>query len=153
MFPLQGTWSESEYFGLDSDNQLVEFSHGFVEFLPMPTILHQRILKFLLDALSAFVTARNLGEVLPAGVRVQLWDGAYREPDIVLLPTEHAARGTNDYWVGVTLVMEIVSDDIKDRRRDLVTKREEYAQARIPEYWIVDPELGQITVLALDGTT
>ena len=31
------------------------------------------------------------------------------------------------------------------------TKREEYAQAGIPEYWIVDPELDQITVLTLDG--
>ncbi len=36
--------------------------------------------------------------------------------------------------------------------RDLVEKREEYARAGIPEYWIVDPEQGQITVLALDGT-
>lgn len=33
------------------------------------------------------------------------------------------------------------------------TKREEYALARIPEYWIVDPEVGQITVLTLDGET
>ena len=31
-------------------------------------------------------------------------------------------------------------------------KREEYAKAGIPEYWIVDPELGQITVLVLDGS-
>ena len=45
--------------------------------------------------------------------------------------------------------MEVVSDD--DRRRDLETKRQEYAQAGIPEYWIVDPRLKRITVLWLDG--
>ena len=32
----------------------------------------------------------------------------------------------------------------------LSQKREEYAQAGIPEYWIVDPELGQIIVLTLE---
>ena len=37
-------------------------------------------------------------------------------------------------------------------RRDLKEKREEYARAAIPEYWIVDPKLGRITVLTLDGS-
>ena len=47
--------------------------------------------------------------------------------------------------------MEVVSSGDEDRRRDLKTKRDEYALAGIPEYWIVDPELDQITVLTLDG--
>ena len=34
-------------------------------------------------------------------------------------------------------MVEVVSED--DPGRDLVTKRLEYAQAGIPEYWIVDP--------------
>ena len=66
---------------------------------------------------------------------------------------EHADRITDDYWEGADLVMEVVSGGDDDRRRDLKTKREEYALAAIPEYWIVDPELGQITVLTLDGPT
>ncbi len=45
--------------------------------------------------------------------------------------------------------MEVVSPD--DPQRDTVTKRREYAQAGIPEYWIVDPREEQITVLTLDG--
>ena len=49
--------------------------------------------------------------------------------------------------------MEVVSTGDNDRRRDLREKREEYALAGIPEYWIVDPELGRITVLTLDGTS
>lgn len=44
--------------------------------------------------------------------------------------------------------IEVVSRD--DPQRDLVTKRNEYAQAGIPEYWIVDPQTETITVLRLD---
>jgi Uma2 family endonuclease len=152
LFPAQGTWSESEYFALETKRR-VEFSHGFIEFLPMPTVLHHRILKFLFKVLEAFVTAGNLGEVLVAGVRVQLWPGKFREPDVLFMRAENAGRITNEYWKGADLVMEVVSGSDDDRRRDLKTKREEYAQASIPEYWIVDPELGQITVLWLDGHT
>jgi Uma2 family endonuclease len=49
--------------------------------------------------------------------------------------------------------MEVVSEGDESRHRDLVTKRDEYARAGIPEYWIVDPELGRITVLALEETS
>ena len=45
--------------------------------------------------------------------------------------------------------MEVVSPD--DPQRDTVTKRREYAQAGIPEYWIVDPSDMSITVLTLRG--
>ena len=47
--------------------------------------------------------------------------------------------------------MEVVSDGEESHRLDRETKREEYAKARIPEYWIVDPEQARITVLTLDG--
>jgi Uma2 family endonuclease len=150
LFPDQGHWSEEEYLSLNT-NQLVEFSHGYVEILPMPTVFHQRIVALLYNALLAFATVHRLGEVLFAPVRVQLWSGKYREPDLVFMRTENASRITEDYWTGADLVFEVVSDD--DRRRDLETKRREYAQAGIAEYWIVDPQLEQITVLALEGST
>jgi Uma2 family endonuclease len=49
--------------------------------------------------------------------------------------------------------MEVVSEGEENRKRDLETKREEYARAGIAEYWIVDPEVQRVTVLALDGTS
>ena len=45
----------------------------------------------------------------------------------------------------------MLSTHAKDRRRDLVTKRREYAQAGISEYWIVDPQQKRITVLKRRG--
>ena len=35
--------------------------------------------------------------------------------------------------------------------RDLVDKRGDYAQGRVPEYWIVNPQTESITVLRLAG--
>jgi Uma2 family endonuclease len=85
-------------------------------------------------------------------LRVQLWSGKYREPDIVFVRRERIrelGKPTN----GADLAMEVVSGDADDRMRDLVTKRQEYAQAKITEYWIVDPEEQRVTVLVLDGDT
>jgi Uma2 family endonuclease len=150
LFPEQGDWSVEEYLALPG-NRLVEFSDGRLEFLPMPTTLHQWILFYLSRALEAFVAEHGLGLVLPAALPVELWPGKVREPDVVFMLREHRNRVHQQFWEGADLVIEVVSDDPKGRRRDLVTKRGEYARAGIPEYWIVDPKRRQITVLRLRG--
>jgi Uma2 family endonuclease len=47
--------------------------------------------------------------------------------------------------------IEVVSEGEENRERDLEVKPREYAEAGISEYWIVDPQEGQITVLTLEG--
>jgi Uma2 family endonuclease len=151
LFPAQGSWSESDYLALSRGNRLVEFSHGHIEVLPMPTTTHQLIVLALYELLKAFVAARGVGLVLVAPLRVRLWPGKFREPDVLLMLADHAERAGEEFWEGADLVMEVVSDD--DRRRDLEVKRFEYARAGIPEYWIVDPRDRRITVLTRrDGT-
>lgn len=150
LFPPRGDWSDEEYLALPG-GRLVELSERTVEVLPMPTVLHQSILFFLARMLARFVEQRGLGKVLPAGISVRLWPGKYRQPDIVFMGTQRLHGQNGKYWDGADLVMEMVSDDAKDRERDLVTKRQEYAQAGILEYWIVDPLEERILVLALDG--
>ena len=67
LFPTQGNWSESEYLALET-NQLVEFSHGFVEFLPMPTLTHQRIAQVSFQRTGVHSSLGSvLGEVLLHG--------------------------------------------------------------------------------------
>jgi Uma2 family endonuclease len=148
LFPEQGSWSEQEYLDLNG-NRLVEFSHGSIEVLTMPTMAHQLMVLFLYEALKAFVAPRNLGRPLVAPLRVRLWPGKIREPDVIFMLQEHSDRMGDEVWDGADLVMEVVSND--DRRRDLETKRFEYARAGIPEYWIVDPQTNEIIVLRLDG--
>ncbi|MEM9494156.1 MAG: Uma2 family endonuclease [Myxococcota bacterium] len=151
LFPDQGSWSEEEYLAL-SGSCLVEFSHGSVEVLPMPTDSHQAMVAFLYTALLAFVSGdrgQRLGTVRFAPLRLCLWPGKFREPDLLFLRSERDHLRSDRFWSGADLVMEVVSTD--DRDRDLVVKRREYARAGIDEYWIVDPHLAHITVLRRDG--
>src|SRR5205814_504142 len=75
------------------------------------------------------------------------------EPDVLFMKAENAHRRREAFWEGADLVMEVVSPNPKDRKRDHVTKRREYARAGIPEYWIIDPQQQRILVLTLSGET
>lgn len=147
--PLQGLWTEEQYLKLtDQSNHLIEFTDGYLEGLAMPTRSHQRILARLFELFAAFVRLHG-GEVLFAPLRLQIRPGKQREPDIMLLLLEDDPRNQERFWLGADLVAEIVSPD--DPERDTVEKVADYAEARIPEYWIVNPLDETITVLSLAG--
>lgn len=150
LFPAQGSWSEEAYLALDT-GQLIEYSEGFLEFPPMPTMAHQDMLIFLFELLKAYVLKHQLGKVYVAPLPVRLRAGRYREPDVFFVSAQRVHEAEGKYPSGADLVMEIVSGSPSDRERDLVQKRHDYAQAGIPEYWIVDPDEGAITVLWLEG--
>ncbi len=57
-------------------------------------------------------------------------------------------RNQNAFWLGADLVVEIASPNYVER--DTVIKRADYAEAGIPEYWIVNPAEETITVLKLE---
>lgn len=147
LFPDQGSWTEQDYLTLET-NRRVEFDNGFVEVHDVPTDRHQAILAFLIVALSQ-LAQQSGGVVRPAGLRLRLWDRKFREPDVVFLRDRNSPQRQEKFWDGADLAIEIVSTSLEDRERDLVTKRLEYAQAGIPEYWIVDPQQQTVTVLQL----
>ena len=144
---LQGYWTQAQYLRLTNEgNRLIEFTDGCIEFLPMPTQRHQAISRFLFRALDSFV--RDIGgEAFYAPLRLRIRDGKFREPDLLLVRDAGDPRCRDDYWLGADLVMEVVSPDNPDR--DLVDKRRDYAEAGIPEYWIVNPLDETVTVLSL----
>ena len=149
LLPRQGEWSEEEYLVLtDHGNRLVEYTDGFVEPLPMPTDEHQNVLQFLFLALFQFVQPRG-GKVHFAPLRLQIRPGKYREPDLLMLLSAADPRRQNRFWHGADLALEVVSEDKPER--DLVEKRGDYAEGRVPEYWIVNPQTETITVLRLRG--
>ncbi len=150
LYPPQGLWDEGDYLGLDT-NQLIEFTGGNLEFLPMPTDEHQTIVDRLVDMLKAYIAKHGAGLVRYAPMRLKVAEGKYREPDIMYLHDADDPRRRNDAWTGADAVFEVVSEGGENRRRDIELKPALYAAAGIPEYWIVDPELREIRVLALAG--
>jgi Uma2 family endonuclease len=151
LFPFQGYWTEEDYLSLHNrGDRLIELSDGQIEVLPMASPLHQRILIYLFKILEACVIAARAGEVLIASMPVRLGPGNYRDPDIVFLKPGRITDPKKQPQ-GADLVIEIVSGDGDDRKRDYETKRFEYARAGIAEYWIVDPKMELITLLVLSG--
>jgi Uma2 family endonuclease len=149
VLPPQGEWSDEEYLVLtDHRNRLVEFTDGFLEVLPMPTDKHQSVLQFLFLAFFHVVQPRG-GKVHFSPLRLRIRPGKFREPDLVLLLSAADSRRQNRFWLGADLALEVVSDEKPER--DLVDKRGDYAEGRVPEYWIVNPQTETVTVLRLGG--
>jgi Uma2 family endonuclease len=149
LFPRQGEWTEETYLALET-NRLIELSDGCLEVLPMATLVHQCIVIFLSAALYDHVKAQGLGYVVTAPLPIRLGPGKMREPDVLYLRPNRVSDPKLPPN-GADFVIEVLSPGPDNQERDLVTKKEEYAQAGIGEYWIVDPELKRISVLVLDG--
>ncbi len=150
LLPLQGLWTETQYLTLtDQTSHLIEFTDGVIEVLPMPTDKHQAISQYLFLALLALIQ-RIGGKVQYAPLRIQIREGKFREPDLLVVRDAHDPRRQNRFWLGADLVVEIVSPD--DSERDTKVKRADYAEIGIPEYWIVNPEDETIAVLTLAGS-
>jgi Uma2 family endonuclease len=150
LLPPQGQWTEEQYLILtDHRTRLIEFTDGYLEVLPLPTDKHQSILQLLFLALFHFLEPRG-GKVQFAPLRLRIRAGKFREPDIMLLLLATDPRRQNRFWLGADLALEVVSEDKPER--DLVDKRADYAEARVPEYWIVNPVTETITVFRLNGS-
>ena len=152
LFPNQGAWSKYDYLDLPG-NQLVEFDNGRIEVLPMPSIRHQNVSMNIAVPLRVYVQVHELGTVLCAPMPLLVAPLKFREPDILF--TRSAAPEESDgdkYLDSAELVVEIISEGASNRKRDLIDKRADYARAGIAEYWVVDPESQEVTVLRLQGS-
>ncbi|MEM9212855.1 MAG: Uma2 family endonuclease [Cyanobacteria bacterium P01_F01_bin.150] len=78
-----------------------------------------------------------------------------RFPDFVILQPEHIALTQKRLTIRMEMppplfVMEVVSPGSSNRARDYKDKRQQYEALGIPEYWLLDPEQQQVTVLSLE---
>ena len=152
LYPMQGEWSEEDYLKLtDHWNRRIEFTDGRVEFLSWPTLIHETLTQFLFLALYQFVDQRKLGEVFSNGIRLRIRPSKVRLPDVIFLQREKFRARHNRVWDGADLVMEVVSDSPSDKCRDYEEKLIDYAEAKVAEYWIIDPERQIVLVHPLAG--
>jgi Uma2 family endonuclease len=105
------------------------------------------------------VVPRRLVRVHACEVQVpvlQLKDAANRFPDLVVLHQEHLDLTKQRLTITLDmppprLVAEVVSSGKTNRDRDYVNKRAQYGAIGVPEYWLIDPESQNMTVLTLKG--
>ncbi|NJL55051.1 Uma2 family endonuclease [bacterium] len=77
-----------------------------------------------------------------------------RYPDLVILREEHINLTQKRLLIRLDmppprLIAEVVSPREVNRKRDYEEKRKQYQERGVPEYWLIDPENGCITVLKL----
>jgi Uma2 family endonuclease len=77
-----------------------------------------------------------------------------RFPDLVVLRPEHIELTQKRLTIRLDmpaplLVAEVVSSGKAYRDRDYEDKRVQYETRRVPEYWLLDPNQQQVTVLTL----
>lgn len=148
--PLRMTYEQ--YLDWEPEGGLAEWVDGEVIIHDMPTREHQRILVFLDRLLGLFVRIFDLGEVLVAPYKMRaVSDGPVREPDLLFVSAPNESRQTSKYLRGpADLAVEIISDDsvIRDREK----KFNEYQNAGIREYWIIDwrPKFRRVDFYVLD---
>ena len=137
----------AEYLALEIEG-LWELADGELYEMPPPSLDHQRLVGFLYRMLCAYLdgTAPSPGEAL-WGVGVALSESRMLIPDLAFLRAGREDIQQANYLDGVPdLVVEALSTD---RQRDLALKRAWYAEAGVPEYWILDPVNDILTVLEL----
>ena len=135
------------------EKQKMELDDGELYIMPRPRPLHQFLIYWLGWHIANYIEsfAEPPAEVYPDVVVIMS-----REPRRVLVPdlaiilAGQPYRIVGGYFEGVPhIVMEVLSTD---RNRDLVRKRQLYAEAGVREYWIVDPRADTVILLELrDG--
>lgn len=126
-----------------------EVVDGVPVMTPSPGGHHQLVLARL---------ARRIADALPDGYDVlpAPWDWVLqegtllrvRQPDLVVVRREQVERSLR----GVPLLaVEVLSPSSFER--DAVRKREEYAQAGLKHYWLVDPDTPQVAVFRRTSET
>lgn len=135
----------------DGTDQRYELDEGYLILLPPATGRHEFIAGLLLTYFSQAIQQQGLDLYASAnGVEFLTRPQQPRKPDICLISRQQAQA----IW-GVSailstppvLAVEVVSPE--SVKRDYQTKLLEYAQAGVPEYWIVDPLQAKVTVLSL----
>lgn len=128
-----------------------ELAFGVLRVADSPVVPHQRVVRDLTIALTAFTRAHRLGEVLPAPMDVILDRdaGLVVQPDILFVSAERAEIVSDRVHGAPDLVVEVLSPYPRIGR--VHEKIEWFARYGVRECWLVELPLRQIAVLSFAG--
>ncbi|WP_375500665.1 Uma2 family endonuclease [uncultured Nostoc sp.] len=141
-----------EYLTYDDGNGFhYELVDSKLELMNLPTIEHFLIAKFLEQLLDAEIKRCSLPWLSFRESGVRTGRNKSRLTDLCVVTVEQAEELLNASAVFQSpplLIVEVVSPE--SVKRDYRHKRSEYAALEVPEYWIVNPLEGKISVLLLE---
>ncbi len=142
--PAGGEWTVDLLDQLPDDNFKYELLDGILLVSPAPVPRHQRAI---------FRLGRILDDARPTDFEVFLspldWRPDNRtnlQPDLMVVAKDRI--GEKNIRRNPAIVVEVLSSS--SRRYDRLLKFGRYAEAGIPQYWIVDPDRPSVEVYDLD---
>ena len=145
--PPQGQWTIADWVALPDDAPRCELVEGCLELLPVPTNFHHDIQDALI-----FLLMLHLGptRASTSGRKIETVSDGGRVVDVMAYKQAPVNDPASQLAATPDLAIEVTSPGKKQRSRDYVEKRSEYARVGIGEYWIVDTDELTVTVLSLD---
>jgi Uma2 family endonuclease len=132
-----GTYTFEDFCLLVKDGEKADLIDGVIYMSSPDNTDAADLFGWLFRLIGDFVEERDLGKVYGSRVAFRLGEPHGPEPDIAFVRTERLHLVERGFVDGPPdLAIEIVSPDSIER--DYVRKREQYRQAGVPEYWIVD---------------
>jgi Uma2 family endonuclease len=142
------TFEEFRQFPIDGKRY--ELLHGEVHVTPAPATRHQSTIQNLAVSLGYHVIKNNLGEVYTAPLDVRLGEDTALQPDLIFISNARAGIIQEDWITGAPdLVVEVLSPSTA--AYDRATKLHIYAEAGVPNVWVLDPQIKTVEVLKLQG--
>lgn len=129
----------------DEPGELVD---GVLEEEEMPSFIHEVVVIWIGAVLRAWAASRG-GFVAGSGLKLKVSPHRGRMADLVVYFRRGKVQARGLVTVPPDVVVEIVSPDPRDQRRDRIVKHDEYAAFGVSYYWLVSPELRSVEVLAL----
>ncbi|MBF0465668.1 MAG: Uma2 family endonuclease [Nitrospirae bacterium] len=135
---------------IERDLDLTEIINGEEIMGPSPFIHHQNISANLYDIIRQHIKKHNLGKLFFSPLDVIFEEGINRlQPDLLFIKKENSYI-EQDWVRGVPdMVCEIISPGTY--KKDTATKKKIYEKYKVPEYWIVIPELKTVEVLTIEN--
>lgn len=129
----------------DDEGELVD---GRLEEEEVPTILHEATVAWLIATLYRWLRPRK-GWVFGSEGKYAVGPRTGRKPDatVYLAGSKFQPRGL--VRTPPDLVIEVLTDTARDRRRDRIDKAREYATFGVKLYMMIDPEARSVEVLQL----
>jgi Uma2 family endonuclease len=110
------------------------------------SIARRLLLEFIKYVAAELVVWGTEVEVSGRQAKVRIPDLLVHSPASLAALTGTTRSTLTQFMPPPALVVEVVSPGEQNRNRDYRYKHTEYAAREISEYWIVDPELQQVTV-------
>jgi Uma2 family endonuclease len=129
---------------------LTEIINGEETMGPSPFRKHQKILNKINIMLSFYIENKDIGEVFISPLDVILEENINRlQPDLIFIKKENLVIA-QDWIRGVPdAVFEVVSEG--SVTRDIIIKKDIYKKYKVPEYWIIIPDLNTVEVFIIEN--